>query len=158
MTPMRRAALELLPEGQGVFLRCDRGSALYVTNAPGRTGAVINWAAAGWSCTERAGLAFLVPEDRWIGLFMQWARGQVRSAWMTGETENASFGGILPEDRALWIEGVKRLELHGDVSGYEKLVRQRAAVCLREKRGGGSIAACALIVDLMHEGGYTDED
>ena len=65
---------------------------------------------------------------------------------------------VCEADFALWIEGIKRLEMNADAAGYEKLVRQRAAVCLREKRGGGTIVSCALMADYLNEGGIDDED
>ena len=158
MTPMRKAAWERLPDARGVFLRCDRGEALYVTNAPARAAAQIDWAAAGFDARDKGKLTFLWPKKRWIPLFADWAAERTRCKGLTDALRNACFGETDEEDMRLWIEGVKRLERRGDAREYEKMVRQRAAVCLRKRQGGGTLAACALIVEMMNEGGMKDED
>lgn len=157
MNPIRRAAAEKLSGIRGAFLRCDRGNALYVTNAPVMIDEKIDWDAAGFFAREEGKLCFLVPGEGWIGSFEEWARGQVQCARLSKAVCNASFGAVEPEDMRLFAEGIKRFEMKGDAAGYERLVRQRAAVCLRERSGGGTLVACALIVDMMTEGGTGNE-
>ena len=157
MTPLREAALALLPDQKGIFLRCDRGTRLYVTNAPAFTDEPIYWASAGFSCEAQGRLLFLLPEDEWIERMDAWLRVRTKPHGLAASLGNASFGEITDEDRALFTEGVKLLEVKGDVRGYEKKVRQRAAVCLREKRGGGTLVVCSLIADYLNEGGKEDE-
>lgn len=158
MTPMRRAALDCLAGERGVFLRCDRGDSLYVTNAPSRMEKSVDWAQAGFAARIDGGLAFLIPEGGWIARFNGWAQARVQEKRLSGAIGNAAFSEADGEDILLWIEGIKRLELRGNAAEYEKMVRRRAAVCLREKRGGGTLVSCALIVDMMNEGGIRDED
>ena len=146
-----------LPDVRGLFLRCDRGNSLYVTNAPARTDEQIDWAKAGFSAQDEGKLTFLIPGEEWIAKLEAWLRERVEATYLAGAVRNACFGECLPEDMGLWIEGVKRLEMKGDAAGYEKLVRQRAAVCLRKKTGGGTLVVCALLADLMNEGGIRDE-
>jgi len=158
MTPIREAALDLLSGVKGAFLRCDRGSSLYVTNAPMRTDAEIGWERAGFHQRTEGKLCFLMPDELWIGRLEGWIDRRVKEKRLAGRVENACFGEVGEADFALWIEGIKRLEMNADAAGYEKLVRQRAAVCLREKRGGGTIVSCALMADYLNEGGMDDED
>ncbi len=155
MNPIRKAAETCLPDAKGIFLRCDRGDGLYVTNAPSRTRDPIDWEAAGFHAQGNGRITFLVPDERWIKPFCEWLRTQVRAPFLARAVENACFGEVDAEDLWLWMEGIKRLELHGDADMYEKLIRKRAAVCLRERSGGGTIVVCALMVDLMNEGGQT---
>lgn len=158
MTPIRAAALDLLSGVKGAFLRCDRGSSLYVTNVPMRTEAEIGWDKAGFHHRTEGKLCFLIPDDLWIERLEGWLERHVKEKRLAGRAANACFGEVCEADFALWIEGIKRLELHADAAGYEKLVRQRAAVCLREKRGGGTIISCALMADYLNEGGIACED
>ena len=158
MTPMMKAALAHLPEGKGVFLRCDRGDALYVTNYPARSEEDIDWGGTGFSCRQEGALCFLSLKEDWIGPFEAWMRERVCRTTLTDAIAHAAFPETDAEDMALWTEGVKRMEMRGDAAGYGKLVRQRAAVCLREKRGGGTLIVCALMADRMNEGGCFDED
>lgn len=157
MNPIRRAAAEKLSGIRGAFLRCDRGNALYVTNAPVMIDEKIDWDTAGFFAREEGKLCFLVPGEGWIEPFEAWARAQVQCARLSGAICNAGFEQTDKEDMRLFIDGIKRLEMKGDAAGYERLVRQRAAVCLRERSGGGTLVACALIVDMMTEGGTGNE-
>lgn len=157
MTPLREAAISLLPDVRGIFLRCDRGNSLYVTNVPARTEQQIGWMAAGFYQKTDERLTFLTPDTEWIGRFEEWLRPQVREKRLSEALSRASLGEILEEDMKLFIEGVKRIEMKGEAREYEKLVRQRAAVCLRERKGGGALACCALIADYLNERGRTDE-
>jgi len=131
MTPMRAAALACLQNVQGAFLRCDRGEALYVTNAPARTDACIDWAQAGFTARHEGKLTFLTPDPQWLERFVCWAEEQVETPCLSRMLHEVCFGGPDEEDMRLWIEGIKRLEMKADAADYEKLVRQRAADCLR---------------------------
>ena len=115
MTPLREAALSLLPDEKGIFLRCDRGSSLYVSNAPARTDVKIDWGKAEFACRTEGKLAFLSPKNEWIEKFRSWLAPKVRARRLTDAVGNADFGDILEEDRSLFIEGVKRLEMKGDL-------------------------------------------
>lgn len=157
MTPVREAALELLGGVKGVFLRCDRGDALYVTNEPMRTEQKIDWEAAGFRVREERGLAFLLPDDCWADRIYEWASERVGMSPSEESIARASFGNTEEDDRQLFIEGIKRLEMKGSAEEYGKLVRQRAAVCLRKKQGGGTLPVCALLVQMMR-GGWKDEN
>lgn len=156
MTPLREAALSLIPANRGIFLRCDRGEALYVSNAPARTEMPFDWESVGFACRTEKNLVFLTPEAAWAGRLEEWLAPKT-DARLARVIRHADFHETADEDMALLIEGVKLMELRGDVRGYEKKVRQRAAVCLREKRGGGTLSACALIADFLREGGNKDE-
>lgn len=150
-TPMRRAATEQIVGIRGAFLRCDRGESLYATNAQARAAAPVDWARVGFEARQVGGVTLLTPRVEWIARFEAWAEAATRQRQLTDAIQNACFGEIEDEDVRLWIDGVKRLEMRGDVKTYEKAVRQRAAACLRRRRGGGALRACALIVDLMGE-------
>ena len=102
-------------------------------------------------------MIFLTPEIEWIGRFEEWIAPQVETKRLSEMLGKASFGETIEEDIKLFIEGAKRIELKGDPCGYEKLVRQRAAVCLRGKRGVGALSCCALIADYLNQGGCKDE-
>lgn len=157
MTPVRKEALRLLEGIKGAFLRCDRGDALYVTNAPQRTDVKIDWEAAGFHVREERGLAFLTPDDRWISCLYDWAAGQGEMSSAAEHIARASSGIVEEEDRLLMMECIKRLEMKGEAEECDRMVRQRAAVCLRKKQGGGTLPVCALLVDMMR-GGWKDED
>ncbi len=151
ITPMRQAAQAALPEMRGIFLRCDRGEALYVTNAPQRMAAAIDWESVGFHARVERGLCFLTPRDEWIERFCAWAQtAQDEEAERLSRA--AQDEDIHQEDRALWLAGVKLLEMGADgmhLMLYEKRARQRAAVCMREKRGGGALRAAALCIAMM---------
>ncbi len=150
MNPLRSAAQQRLADIRGAFLRCDRGEALYITNAAVRSEKVIDWAAAGFDAHMNGKMTFLVPKDEWIESFEEWLCPQVKDAYLQKSLANADFGSIEEADRMLWIEGIKQLEMRTNTD-YEKAVRQRAAVCLRTKSGGETISVCALIADALRE-------
>ncbi len=150
MNPLRLAAQQLLNDVQGAFLRCDRGAALYITNAAVRSEKKIDWAAADFEAHMKGKMTLLIPKDEWMVPFEEWLRPQVKCGYLSDAAANADFGMIEDADRALWIEGIKQLEMPSGID-YEKAVRQRAAVCLRTKRGGGTIRTCALIADRIRE-------
>lgn len=148
MNPLREAAQQRLAHIKGAFLRCDRGNALYITNAALRSDEVIDWAAAGFDAQMKGKMTFLIPQDRWIAPLKEWLMEQGRGTKLHDAVCNADFGEIQLEDRQLLIDGIKQLEIRTNLD-YEKAVRQRAAVCLRTKRGGGTIGVCALIAESL---------
>jgi len=150
MNPMRAHAVRVLAD-TGAFLRCDRGGALYVTDLPARQA---SWQAIA-AALERAhlrvearpGLLLLTPGIEWADAFSDWAGKRTRAGDLTRQLEKRRGMPVCDEETACWIEGVKRLELkHPD--GYERAVRQAAAVALR-KNCGGLMACCGLCLDLM---------
>lgn len=158
MNPVRQAALALLPEVRGVFLRCDRGNSLYVTNAPALTDEKIDFESAGFIRKGEKGLIFLTPGEEWAERIKTWLETRVPVQSLSCSMGGPAFGSIRDEDMLLLIEGIKALEMYDNARDYEKKVRQRAAVCLREKQGGGTLRVCALMVDYLNGGGNTDED
>ena len=148
--PIRRAAEERLKDIRGAFLRCDRGNALYVTNVLVRTDEEIDWKACGFEAQVRGKMTYLVPDDSQIDAFERWAHEQCNAPYLMRSVANAVFS-MEAEDTDLWVRGIKCLEMRGNAAEYEKAVRQRAAVCLRQRRGGGTLALCALIADMMRE-------
>lgn len=160
LTPMRGAALALLPKARGIFLRCDRGEALYVSNVPARADERADWESAGFSVRKTDSLLFLTPNQCWLEPFCVWAGSahceSVRSL------AAASFGEVEKADLRLWTVGVKLLEMGADekaAAEYDRQVRQRAAVCLRQKRGGGTLKAAALCAEMIRQRGvFSHED
>lgn len=143
--------------------RVDRGSALYVADAP----------VEGFFCRPRGALFALAPGPALLAAFAAWARpiaegdplgrALLRLADGVGDPKRApdsvdragdparapDSGDGWAGDRALLIDGIKLLELgwgEGALRAYEKRVRQRAAVCLRERRGGGRLWLCAACI------------
>lgn len=148
---LRAAASAALPAG--AFLRRDRGDALFVTDAP-RLYPEADWpvvlAGAGFACTQSGGLLRLVPDAGWL-------RRLEADQPEPPDDLCASlrrFRGIEPEAQSLrlFALGAKCLEVGADAANFDRLLRQRTAVCLRlnalnpEKppRGGG-LYACALL-------------
>ena len=149
---LREAARAALPEG--AFLRRDRGGALFVTDAPRRC-TDIHWrdalSEAGFAVEERGGLAFLSPGPGWLaGLEAgfpeppdEFCRGFARFAGRE----------IEPESLSLFALGARILDGDADDGRFDRGLRQRAAVCMRDKstsRGGG-LYACALLDYLIEE-------
>jgi len=150
MNPLREAAQRQLTGIKGAFLRCDRGEALYITNAALRSQREIDWAEAGFEACMKGRMTFLVPKDEAAAAFEAWLYPRVAKRFLYEHVSNADFGLVEEADRRLWIEGVKQLEMRTKLD-YEKAVRQRAAVCLRQRVGGGTIRVCALIADALRE-------
>ena len=150
VNPIRRAAEERLKDIRGAFLRCDRGNGLYVTNVLVRSDEEIDWKACGFDAQIRGKMTYLVPDGSWAEAFESWARERCDNPYLMRSVRNAVFS-TESEDMDLWMRGIKCLEMRGNAAEYEKSVRQRAAVCLRTKRGGGTLTLCALIADMMRE-------
>ena len=142
--PLRQAA-EAVPREDGGFLRCDRGDALYVTNALSRRAA---YEQAGFDVREEGGLLRLTPGAALRERLAGWLRGVPEAVYMAPLRSRAAER----EDLLLLCEGVKRWELGRDpaaIRTYEKSVRQRAAACLRTGQGGGTLGDCARLLSLL---------
>ena len=144
--PARRAA-GAVPRGSETFLRCDRGDALYVTNACAARGA---FEQAGFLCEEAGGLLRLIPGGAITEALAGWLGPAQDALGMDGLRSREAEA----EDLRLLGEGVKRWELAMDrpaLSAYEKSVRQRAAVCLRTGKGGGTLWLCSRLYGICKE-------
>lgn len=132
--PIRQAALRA---------RVDRGGALYLGAAP----------LPGFDAEARGALYALTPGTALIDAFAQWARQRA-----AGDTLAASLSGLQggkEDGMPLLLEGIKLLELpaaEGALWAYEKRVRQSAAVCLRQRSGGGLLALCAMCLAIARKG------
>ena len=151
---LRRAAAGALPDG--AFLRRDRGDGLFVTDAP-RLAPGGDWpdrlAAAGFCCRVNGGLARLRPGAGWLRRLEE-DRPEPPDDLCAGLLR---FRGLAAEEEslALFALGARALDAGGDPAPYDRLLRRRAAACLRLNRmnpldplRGGGLYACAL---LRHE-------
>jgi len=149
---LRAAASAALPPG--AFLRRDRGDALFITNAPRidlrADRAVALLREAGFTCVGSGGLLRLWPAETWLTRLEQAApdppddlcRSLIR------------FRGMSPDGASLQLFalGLRCLDGGEGAARFDRLLRQRAAQCLRESamnpddhpRGGG-LYACALL-------------
>ena len=133
VTLLRAAATAALPPG--AFLRRDRGDALFITDAPridpGADRAVrLN--AAGFTCAGSGGLLRLWPAEIWLTRLEEatpdppddLCRGLFR------------FRGKAPDGASLklFALGMRCLDGGEGATRFDRLLRQRAAVCLRENR------------------------
>lgn len=133
----------------GAFLRWARGDGLFVTDAP-RRGADLAALArrageAGWLCAERGGLWMLTPSPARLR--------RLETACGGAETPFArSFArfrgrGMEKADVEALLNALKCRALRGDAGDAERRVRQRAAVALREGRGGGGLYLAARVIE-----------
>ena len=148
---LREAARAVLPEG--AFLRRDRGEALFVTDAP-RIAASAPWreslAEAGFAIVERGGLAFLTPGPGWLSR-LEKAFPEPPDDFCRGFTRFAGRE-IEQESLALFALGARILDGEADDGRFDRRLRQRAAVCMRDKStSGGGLYACALLTHLKKE-------
>ena len=152
VTALRAAARACLPAG--AFLRRDRGPALFATDAP-RRAPDVDWpailAGAGFECAVEGGIAHLTPGRRWLdALSTEYPEPPDALCARLSPFRNAPTE---PAALRLFAEGLKRLEDAGDAGDYDKSLRQLTAVCLREKRPGGGLYACALARYLINQKG-----
>jgi len=113
--------------------RVDRGGALYLSEEP----------LPGFLAERRGAFYALTPGWALIEEFAAWARPKVERDGPCASLMRRS--GEEEEDLPLLLAGVKLLDLAAPVSAtraYEKRVRQRAAVCLRQRSGGGLLWLC----------------
>ena len=142
---LRRAAQGLLPEG--AFLRRDRGEALYVTDAPRRNPS-IDWSAAGFICHEANGLARIIPDAPWLDRLEALYPDPPDALCATFRRFNGPPDG---DALRLFARGMKALDAGNCDPQFSRVLRQRAAVCLREHLPGGGLYACALALYLMEK-------
>ena len=137
---LRDAAQSALPKG--AFLRRDRGDGLFVTDAPrlgGGSEAALR--AAGFEAEEVGGLLRLTPSGRWLTELMDaWP---VPPDHLCGTLERFR-GEPDGESRKLFAHGAKLLLGAPDDQTFDRRLRQRAAVCLREG-GGGGLYGCGIV-------------
>lgn len=159
---LRRAAARALPPG--AFLRRDRGEALFVSDAPRlRPGA--DWgevlAGTGLRWEVRGALLRLSPGPSWLAR-LEAAFPDPPDALCASL---ARFRSLLPEDESLrlFALGARALDAGRADPRFDRLLRQRAAVCLRLNRTnpipiprGGGLYACALL-DIIIRGGQSHE-
>lgn len=138
VSSLRTAAQSQLPEG--AFLRRDRGEALFVTDAP-RRGGGIDWTAAGFLCREENSLAHLTPDGCWLDQ-LEAQFPEPPDALCEGFKRFS--GAATTESLLLFARAMKRLDGGAPDPGYNRALRQRAAVCLRRGEGGGGLYACAI--------------
>lgn len=146
ITPLRSAAQAIFMPERGESLHCDRGNALYVVRSERR----IDWEQAGFLERREGIFTYLIPCVSWLPVFCAWA--QVNRLDHADALQTASFGEIEEEDLLLWIQGIKLVELGAserETYLYERRARQRAAVCLRQRHGGGTLSAAALCIGLL---------
>ncbi len=63
---------------------------------------------------------------------------------------------VTAPELALFTLGIKQLELHaasGAWQTYDKAIRQRAALALRDGRGGGGLLGCWMVMERANEKG-----
>ena len=146
---LRQAALSMLPEG--AFLRRDRGAALYVTDAP-RRGGIVGGDETGLLCRIGADLAYLTPGAPWFKRLE--ALYPEPPDFLCASLRR--FDGP-PDGEALrlFARAMKRLDGGPGDPRYSRLLRQRAAVCLRERLPGGGLYACALANYIIEKERYS---
>lgn len=143
---IRQAAASIVP--QRSFLRRDRESALFVTNAP-RIDPGRNWPelfeGIGFDASEENGLVRLIPGNKWIS--------RLEQCWKDAPDHLCQtfirFRGMVPDEktRLLFALGVRILD--GDsVPDYEERLRKCAAICLRTSSGGG-LYGCGILNHLI---------
>ena len=113
--------------------RVDRGSALYLSEGP----------LPGFSAEKRGALYALTPKEALIGAFTDWIRPKVERDGACVSLMRLTGGEA--EDLPLLLAGVKLMDVappDSAVRAYEKRVRQRAAVCQRQRSGGGLLWLC----------------
>ena len=141
------AAALLARHALQAFLRRARSAELFVTDAPRRCAdpnaldAALR--AAVWVVLPSDGLLFLSPDPEKLRALEAVCQAQGPLAERFRRFQGLE---IDREGTELIVEGLKLLWADGDASGWEKRVRQRAALCLRRKTGGGGLYLCAAIL------------
>lgn len=145
---MRARLRAALPER--AFLRRDRGDALFITNAPAFEGCPD--AIRGFLPERQGNMLRILPDDTWISLLEH--AGDAPPDFLCASL--LRFRGQIPNrtNLALFARGLKLLDdIHAaaeaDIAAFDRLLRQRAALALRGKCGGG-LYACALILAQIH--------
>ena len=146
---LRDAAEAPLPPG--AFLRRDRGDALFVTDAARRdpgTDWPERFSRAGFVCRGREQLIFLTPAHTWIArLEDEYPDPPDHFCATLSRFRGLEADG---ESLTLFALGAKALDGGESLERYDRLLRQRAAVCLRAKDGGGGLYGCAVVRYLIN--------
>ena len=83
--PIRQSAFNIVSRFPGAFLRCDRGSALYITNAPALGYGALSeqlFAGQGFSVYATGKLLYVIPDAVWRELFCEWAHSRGASGFI----------------------------------------------------------------------------
>lgn len=154
---LRAAASCALPGG--AFLRRDRGDALFVTDAPRlRSPEDLREALgrAGFACAVDGDLLRLYPGEAWLARL----EAEYPKAPDTLCESLRRFAGLTPDTHSLGLFtlGAKAMDGGEGAEEFERLLRRRAAECLRLNRTqpdanprGGGLYACALLRFEMKE-------
>ena len=136
---MRGALRAVLPAG--AFLKLDRGTALFVTDAP-RRGPCPRW--PGFDCVIENGLARLTPDARWLrALEDEYPQPpDFLCAYLRRGGE--------PDDAALKLFALGLKRLNGATNDdYSRRLREAAAMRLRNHEGLGGFYACGILNHLI---------
>lgn len=145
LAEMRAALRAQLPPR--AFLRRCRGEALFVSNAPRFDPEIRE--ISGFCICIQDGLMHILPSDAWI------LRLEEAESADDFSRSLMRFRGQAPdqENRRIFAQGLKLLELAesapaAEIRGYDRALRQRAAVALRGGCGGGLYAAALIRTQL----------
>jgi len=123
--------------------RIDRGDALYLADGPRE----------GFLCEMRGKFFALTPGEALTEAFSEWARPLAEADGLARSL--LKLEGVGEGERELLIEGIKLIDLGArepTLAACERRVRQRAAVCLRKKSGGGLLWLCAACLAQARQG------
>lgn len=146
---LRERIFALLPPK--AFLRRDRLDALYVSNAP-RLVPEKDWIAtlkqSGFIAWEENRLLKLLPSSEWL-LYLE---NQYEDPPDFLCKSLIRFKKLPPEYESLKLSvlGIRSIEGDPCARDYEKRLRQRIAVCLRNG-GGGGLYACGILNYIIKE-------
>lgn len=137
---LRAIAREALPER--AFLRRDRGDALFVSDAP-------RWGAFDvpecFDYEVRDGLLRLWPSPACVAAFA--ARHPDPPDFFCETLKRFCSQPVEAADLRLFAQGLRFLDGAADAGDFERRLRQRAAVCLRDPaRRPGGLYACGLLL------------
>lgn len=140
---MRAALRAQLPPR--AFLKRDRGDALFVTNAPSFDPAL--GALPGFLFERRGALMAVLPDASWVALVER--RCPEPPDELSASLERFRYQTPDRENLALFARGAKLLDAPGapsaaELDGFDRALRQRAALALRGGCGGGLYAAAVL--------------
>lgn len=143
---MRAAARAALPPR--AFLKRDRGSALFVTNAPAFDPTLHD--IPGFILERRGALLAILPDRIWISR-LERRHPEPPDAFCASLLR---FRGQAPdrENLLLFAQGAKLLDAEraaAAIAAYDRALRQRAAVALRGGCGGGLYAAAVLAAQVQ---------
>lgn len=122
--------------------RVDRGGALYLCEQ----------ALPGFAAEKRGAFYALTPDQPLVEAFADWARPKIERDGPLASLMRLSGGEA--DDLSLLLAGIRLLDLAAPdsaVKAYVKRVRQRAAVCLRQKSGGGLLWLCLACAHLARQ-------